>query len=77
MQKNGELLPGSKGIALSLEQFQILKAAASDVTAALASKDVDFKVALSSKYGQSLMQPLMQYAQSFTLDFCQAIFVFS
>lgn len=48
------MLPGSKGIALSAEQFRILKNAASDVTAALSSQDTDFKVSLSSKYGHSL-----------------------
>ncbi|KAK9909758.1 hypothetical protein WJX75_007053 [Coccomyxa subellipsoidea] len=48
-EKNGEMLPGSKGIALSAEQFRILKNAASDVTAALSSQDTDFKVSLSSK----------------------------
>ncbi|CAL8467636.1 g7174 [Coccomyxa elongata] len=48
-EKDGEMLPGSKGIALSPEQFKILQAAAVDVTAALASRNLDFKVALSSK----------------------------
>ncbi len=48
-QKNGEMLPGSKGIALSPEQFRILDRAAEDVSTALASEDLDFKVALSSK----------------------------
>ncbi|BDA42711.1 probable RNA polymerase II transcriptional coactivator KIWI [Coccomyxa sp. Obi] len=48
-EKEGEMLPGSKGIALSPQQFKILQAAAGDVSAALASRNMDFKVALSSK----------------------------
>lgn len=49
VQKEGEMRPGSKGIALSPEQFKVLQAAADDVSAALASRNLEFKVALSSK----------------------------
>lgn len=49
-QKDGELLPGKKGISLSPEQFNILKESAANIQTALAAEDTAYKLPLSSRY---------------------------
>ena len=48
-QKDGELLPGKKGISLSTEQFNSLKESAASIQKALEAEDTDFKLAISQK----------------------------
>jgi hypothetical protein len=49
LQKDGEMLPGSKGIALTPEQFQAVKSDAAEISNALQSADVNFRLGLSSR----------------------------
>ena len=49
VQKDGEMRPGTKGISLLPEQFQVLKGAAADVSRALQAQDTGYRLALSSK----------------------------
>ena len=48
-QANGKMLPGKKGISLTVEQFDALVAAAPDVSRALESQDLTFSAPLSSR----------------------------
>jgi hypothetical protein len=49
-QKDGEMLPGKKGISLMPDQFQRLQDDAATVSAALNNNDDDFELDLSDKY---------------------------
>jgi hypothetical protein len=49
-QKDGEMLPGKKGISLMPDQFQRLQDEAASVSAALKDNDDDFELDLSDKY---------------------------
>jgi Transcriptional Coactivator p15 (PC4) len=49
LQKDGELLPGKKGISLLPEQFERLRGEAAAVDAAIAAKDT-LDIGLSNKW---------------------------
>ena len=49
MQKDGQQLPGKKGISLPADQFHKLQAAQDSLTEALEAQDASFEVALSGK----------------------------
>lgn len=51
MQKNGEMLPGSKGIALTTDQFKALKDGAEQINIALEAADESFRMELSNRCG--------------------------
>ena len=51
MQSGGELKPGSKGLALTPEQFNSIQEAEPAISAALAAGDTDFELPLSGRYG--------------------------
>ena len=49
VQKDGQQLPGKKGISLPADQFHKLQAAHDSLTEALEAQDASFEVALSGK----------------------------
>jgi hypothetical protein len=48
-QKNGELLPGKKGIMLKAEQWAAIVAASEDINGALHSRNPSYKLELGSR----------------------------
>lgn len=57
-QKEGEMLPGKKGISLSPEQFNMLRESAASIQEALSAEDTDFKLSLSVKYALLVTLPV-------------------
>ena len=64
VQKDGEMKPGTKGIALSTDQWHILEANIEDLSRALKNKDVEFSLEL----GKNRRAAVSDYKGKLSLD---------
>ena len=55
VQSDGEMKPGSKGLALTPGQFNSIRQAEPAISAALAAGDTDFELPLSERCGAAIV----------------------